>query len=121
MAFKGAATWVSMVLFLVWTMVHADDSYPTELDFKVAYCDGAPEASLQSPMSKLTVALHDLLTKRKQHFATYLDSRAYVNRQDVLSLAHAMAQGRADLQLTEASSERWVKWTPSAGPLCAAS
>jgi hypothetical protein len=72
MAFKGAATWVSMVLFLAWTMAHGDDSYPTELDFKVAYCDGATEASLQSPMSKLTAALHDLLTKRKQHFATYL-------------------------------------------------
>jgi hypothetical protein len=78
------------------------------MDLEVAYCGGAAEAALQSPMSKSMAALRDLLAKRKQHFASYLVSRGYADRKDTLSLAHAMAQGKADLQLTEASSERCV-------------
>ena len=97
-----------MLLGLASIVAHGDGDYPTDMDLEVAYCDGASEAGLQSPTTKSTVVLHDLLAKRKEHFASYLVSRGYGDRKDILSLEPAMAQGRADFQVSEAASERCV-------------
>jgi len=108
MSLKSAAAGISMLLCLAWTVAHGDDDYPTDMDLQVAYCEGATEAGLQLPVIKSTAALHDLLTKRKQHFASYLVSRGYADRKDISSLASARAQGKADLQASEAVSDRCV-------------
>ena len=97
-----------MLLGLAWIVAHGDDDYPTDMDLEVAYCDGASEAGLQSPTAKSAALLHDLLVKRKQHFAAYLVSRGYGDRKDILSLGSAMAEGKADFQLSEEASERCV-------------
>jgi len=107
MSLKSAAA-ISMLLGLAWTGAHGDDDYPTDMDLEVAYCDGATEAALQSPEIKSAAAFHDLLAERKQHFGAYLASRGYGGRKDIFSLAPAMGQGKADLQLSEAASERCV-------------
>jgi hypothetical protein len=108
MSLKSAAGGISMLLGLASIVAHGDDDYPTDMDLEVAYCDGASEAGLQSPTTKSTVVLHDLMVKRKQHFAAYLISRGYGDRKDIFSLGTAMAQGKADFQLSEEASARCV-------------
>lgn len=93
-----------MLLCLTSTVAHGDDNHPTDMDLQVAYCEGVTEAALQSPISKSTAAVHALLAKRKRHFASYLVSHGYADRKDILSLAPAIAQGKADWQLSEAAS-----------------
>ena len=96
-----------MLLWLTSTQGNNDD-YPTDMDLQVAYCEGAAEAGLELPMNKSMAALYDLLAKRKEHFASYLSSRGYGDRKDISSLAPEMAQGRADLKLSESVTDRCV-------------
>ena len=109
MSAKSTTAGISMLLCLAWSEAQSDESPPTDLDLRVAYCAGATEAGLQLPMIKSTAALGDLLIKRKQHFDSYLQYRGYQNGKDMPpSLAPAVAQGKADLQLSEAASAQCV-------------
>lgn len=96
-----------MLLWLISTQGNNGD-YPTDMDLQVAYCEGAAEAGLELPINKSTAVLYDLLAERKEHFASYLSSRGYADRKDISSLAPAMAQGRADLKLSEAATDHCV-------------